>query len=137
QLINQAHFKKPGTGVAFDWHQDSTHRGIDRGGFVDVNGRGSYVQIALALDDVTAESGPLSFIPGSHRAGHLGLTPADVGVRFDPSTAVRPLLKRGDAVAFSPYVIHGSEPNRSTTPRRTFINGFAYPGANQRPPGLP
>src|SRR5262249_12844568 len=26
QLINQAHFKFPGDGVEFPWHQDSTHR---------------------------------------------------------------------------------------------------------------
>jgi len=37
QMINQAHFKRPGTGVAFAWHQDIRHRGIANGRFVDFN----------------------------------------------------------------------------------------------------
>ena len=53
QLINQAHFKLPGDGVAFPWHQDSTHRRYGTPEWKDVNGRGSYVQTVLALDDVT------------------------------------------------------------------------------------
>lgn len=31
QLINQVHYRKPGSAVAFDWHQDSQHRGIHKG----------------------------------------------------------------------------------------------------------
>jgi ectoine hydroxylase-related dioxygenase (phytanoyl-CoA dioxygenase family) len=136
QLINQAHYKRPGSGISFAWHQDSRHRGAGRGGFVDVNGRGSYVQIALAVDDMTPDNGPLSFIPGSHRMGHIdddGI-PAD---RLDESRAVSPLLRRGDAAAFGPYTIHGSGPNLSAHPRRVFINGFAFPGANRKDYGLP
>ncbi|MGI9204366.1 MAG: hypothetical protein ACR2Q3_10175 [Woeseiaceae bacterium] len=30
QLLSQAHFKRPGDGVIFDWHQDIQHR--DKGG---------------------------------------------------------------------------------------------------------
>ena len=26
QILNQAHFKRPGDGIAFDWHQDIEHR---------------------------------------------------------------------------------------------------------------
>jgi hypothetical protein len=33
---------------------------------------------------------------------------------------------------FGPYTFHRSLPNRSTRPRRVFINGFAHPGANSR-----
>ncbi|HXV77754.1 MAG TPA: phytanoyl-CoA dioxygenase family protein, partial [Candidatus Polarisedimenticolaceae bacterium] len=44
QLINQAHFKLPGDGVAFPWHQDSRHRRYGEEAWADVNGRGSYVQ---------------------------------------------------------------------------------------------
>jgi hypothetical protein len=33
---------------------------------------------------------------------------------------------------FGPFTIHRSLPNRSSTPRRIFINGFASPGANSR-----
>ena len=45
------------------------------------------------------------------------------------------ILVRGPAggvLLFGPYVFHRSRPNRSRRPRRVFINGFAYPGANAR-----
>lgn len=133
-LINQVHYKRPGSAVVFDWHQDSQHRNVAGGGFVDVDGRGSYVQIALAIDDATAENGPLEFIPGSNKLGHLG---ADLPNRVDLSQRVAPMIKRGDVAAFGPFTVHGSEANRSQKSRRVFINGFAYPGANQRDYGLP
>ena len=41
-------------------------------------------------------------------------------------------MQPGDVAFFHPYSIHGSEPNISQGPRRVFINGFAYPGANQK-----
>ncbi len=135
QLINQAHFKLPDDEVAFPWHQDSQHRGYGKPGWTDVNGRGSFVQEAIAIDDITAENGPLKFIPGSCKLGHLGLqdydTQALAGL-FDPETAVPALMAAGSVALFGPYTIHGSEPNRSRHPRRVFINGYAYPGANSR-----
>jgi hypothetical protein len=130
-IINQAHFKEPKDGVAFPWHQDSMHRRMAFGDFVDVTGRGSYVQLIIAVEDTTPDAGPVRFIPGSNARGHVngkeGLVPSTV----DATTAVAPLLKRGDAVALDPYVIHGSDPNESAHWRRTYINGFAFPGAQQ------
>jgi len=134
QLIHQAHFKRPGSGVTFDWHQDCRHRGLGRGGFEDVNGKGSYVQIALAIDDATADNGPLQFIPGTNKLGDLG---DDLPNRIDPTQAVAPMIKRGDVVAFGPYTVHGSQANMSDRSRRVFINGFAYPGANRKDYVLP
>lgn len=133
QLVNQAHFKLPGDGVAFPWHQDSTHRRYGSSEWRDLNGRGSYVQSATALDDVTPDSGPLEFIPGSARLGHVAL-PADGSLPegVDPTRTATPLPRAGDVILFGPYTIHRSLPNRSAQPRRTFINGFAYPGANSR-----
>lgn len=135
QLINQAHFKLPGDEVAFPWHQDSTHRRYGTPLWRDVNGRGSFVQTAVAIDPMTPDNGPLRFIPGSGAAGHIapdpttGALPPDA---FDPADAVTLTLDPGDAVLFGPYVVHGSDPNRSPHPRRLFINGFASPGANRR-----
>jgi ectoine hydroxylase-related dioxygenase (phytanoyl-CoA dioxygenase family) len=133
QIINQAHFKLPGDGVAFPWHQDSTHRRYGQDEWRDLNGRGSYVQTATALDDVTADSGPIEFIRGSARLGHVGLS-ADGALpsAVDPSQALAPMPRAGDVILFGPYTIHRSLPNRSAHPRRTFINGFAFPGANSR-----
>ena len=42
-LLNQAHFKRPGDGVTFDWHQDIQHRDKGGGTWTDVNGTGSFV----------------------------------------------------------------------------------------------
>jgi len=134
QLVNQAHFKLPGDGVAFDWHQDSSHRRYGSAEWTDLNGRGSYVQTALALDEVTEDNGPLVFIEGSPRHGHIVPGPGGkLPDRFlERARARAVLLRPGSAVFFGPFTIHGSEPNRSDRPRRMFINGFAYPGANRR-----
>lgn len=131
QLINQAHFKLPGDGIAFPWHQDSTHRRYGTE-WEDVNGRGSYVQTVTAVDDVTEENGPLLLLPGSQRFGHLG--PLDEGLPdgFSEDDAVAATMTAGSVLLMGPYTLHASRVNRSSLPRRAFINGFAYPGANSR-----
>lgn len=134
-LINQVHLKLPGGGF-YRWHQDSTHRGYGTDDWVDVNERGSYVQTVTAIDEATLKNGPLMFIPASCKKGHLYL-PYDkskqtVSDKFDPTEAVPLLMKPGDVAFFGPYTIHGSEINHSDQPRRVFINGYAFPGANKR-----
>ena len=133
QLINQAHFKLPGDGVEFPWHQDSTHRRFGGNEWRDLNGRGSYVQTVTAIDTVTNDNGPLQFIPGSCRLGHVpmsreGLLPSNL----DSHAAVTATMEAGSVLLFGPYSFHCSRPNCSQGPRRVFINGFAYPGANTR-----
>ena len=135
QLINQAHFKFPGDGVRFAWHQDSVHRRYGTPLWQDLNGRGSFVEIATGVDAMTAENGPLNFIAGTGDAGHIEPDPETGDLpdgSFDVTAAVALALEPGSAVVFGPYVVHGSEPNRSVNPRRLFLNGFACPGANKR-----
>ena len=133
QLINQAHFKLPGDGVSFPWHQDSTHRRYGTPEWRDVNERGSYVQTVIALDDVTEENGPLEFLPGSCRHGHLNLPrDGELPAELDPTTAIAATMRAGSVLVFGPYTVHRSLPNRSAVPRRIFLNGYAYPGANAR-----
>lgn len=133
QLINQAHFKLPGDGVFFPWHQDSTHRRYGTSEWRDLNGRGSYVQTVVALDDVTPDNGPLELIPGSCLLGHLALSPeGSLPPGIEASSAIAATMRAGSVLCFGPYTIHRSLPNRSSTPRRVLINGFAYPGANAR-----
>lgn len=137
QLINQAHYKMPSDGVAFPWHQDSAHRGIDQGRFVDLDGHGSYVQTTIAIDEVTPENGPLGLIPRSHLKGHMQHVTKHTGgsglpdERVNEADAIYPCAQPGDVLLFGPYTIHGSTHNVSKTPRRLFINGYATPGANQ------
>ncbi len=134
QLINQAHFKLPGDEVAFEWHQDSRHRRFGTPQWRDVNGHGSFIETATAIDPMTEDNGPLKFIPGSARLGHVECLPGTETLPpvFDPRDAVTLLMEPGDVALFGPYVIHGSAPNRSTGSRRVFLNGFAAPGANAR-----
>jgi ectoine hydroxylase-related dioxygenase (phytanoyl-CoA dioxygenase family) len=135
QLINQAHFKFPGDQVAFEWHQDSKHRRYGTDLWTDVNGTGSFIETATAIDPMTSQNGPLQFIPRSHHHGHI---PPDPDTKtlpeasFDPGDAVAMTMQPGSVVVFGPYVIHGSQPNRGMSSRRLFLNGFAYPGANRR-----
>jgi ectoine hydroxylase-related dioxygenase (phytanoyl-CoA dioxygenase family) len=132
-LINQAHFKLPGDGVNFPWHQDSQHRRYGTDLWTDVNGSGSFVQIVLAIDSATVENGCLHVFPGSQKQGHLDLYANSLdSLGFDESDAVAVELDVGDIVFFGPYLIHGSLENHSTQPRRALINGYSYPGANKR-----
>lgn len=131
QLLCQAHYKMPNDGVAFDWHQDIQHR--DKGGdtWRDVNGRGSFVQTILLVDDMTEENGPLEILPRDavtlDDAGRIVK-----GAPVDTSRAVPITGRAGDVLIFGPYAVHGSTENRSTSPRRVLINGYAAPGANRR-----
>jgi ectoine hydroxylase-related dioxygenase (phytanoyl-CoA dioxygenase family) len=130
QLLCQAHFKMPNDGVAFDWHQDIQHRDKGPGTWRDLNGRGSYVQTLLLVDDMTGANGPLEFIPSdAARLDERGrLVPGTV--LHERATSVTG--RAGDVLFFGPYAIHGSTPNTSTLPRRVLINGYAFPGANGR-----
>ena len=141
QLLSQAHFKRPGDGVVFGWHQDIQHRDKGNGSWVDVNGRGSFVQTLIALDGMSADSGPLQFIPGSPKWGRVDFGTDDYD---NPERALRHpggladaepvtlLAEPGDTLFFGPYTAHASFENTSANYRRVFINGYACPGANHR-----
>lgn len=135
QLISQAHFKFPGDGVDFPWHQDSRHRRYGTELWRDVNGLGSFVETLTAIDPMTRDNGPLAYIPGTCRLGHLHTEPPEHQLpegSVDPSEARLVQLEPGDVAVFGPYLVHGSGPNTGPSPRRSFLNGFAHPDANSR-----
>lgn len=137
-LLNQAHFKRPGDGVRFDWHQDICHRDRGPGTWVDVNGTGSYVQTALCVDDMTTENGPLMFVKGSSKWGRVDFGEHDYDKDYTPnwpeqfneSDIVTVTASAGSVLFFGPYTAHASFENHSQSSRRVLINGYAYPGAN-------
>jgi ectoine hydroxylase-related dioxygenase (phytanoyl-CoA dioxygenase family) len=140
-LLNQAHFKRPGDGVKFDWHQDIQHRDKGNGTWTDVNGRGSFVQTVIALDEMTPISGALMFIPESSKRGRMNLgdhnydAPVEATAKqlpFREEDAVSVAAQPGDVLFFGPYTVHASIENASTCYRRILINGYACPGANHR-----
>lgn len=133
QIINQVHWKAPGSLGEFAWHQDSRSR---RPASAYRHLAGSYVQTGLAIDPHGPESGGMCFIPGSHLCGDLGMdcskkslgaAMADVAldaVDLSAANAVDLQLEPGDLALWSPYLVHGSGTNRSTHKRRFYINGY-------------
>ena len=133
QIINQVHWKPPGSLGDFAWHQDSRFR---RPPSAYRNLGTAYVQTGLAIDPHTPESGCMRFIPGSHLRGDLhmngdeyvlGTAPADDGldaVGLNSGEAVDLLLEPGDLALWSPYLVHCSGTNRSGHKRRLYINGY-------------
>src|SRR5439155_573460 len=79
------------------------------------------VTVWVALDDATADNGPLEVLPGSHRMGHVaGKTSSMEFERneidpdpFDTSGMVAVEVPAGGAVFFGPYLVHRSSPNLS------------------------
>ncbi len=137
QIINQMHFKFPGDGIDFPFHQDSRHRHYGTDQWSDVSGKGSYIQTVCAIDPVTEDNGPMIVLPGSHKAGHLELDYPEqfedkLPDGFKKEYAMTVAMKPGQVLFFGPYLIHGSKANESNEPRRIFINGFCLPGANRR-----
>jgi ectoine hydroxylase-related dioxygenase (phytanoyl-CoA dioxygenase family) len=133
QIINQVHWKAPGTLGDFAWHQDSRSR---RPASAYRNLANSYVQTGVAIDPHTPESGCMRFIPGSHLRGDLGMDcskkalgnamadDALEAIGLSAEDAVDLILAPGDLALWSPYLVHGSGTNRSDHKRRLYINGY-------------
>jgi ectoine hydroxylase-related dioxygenase (phytanoyl-CoA dioxygenase family) len=133
QIINQIHWKAPGSLGDFAWHQDSRSR---RPASAYRNLAASYVQTGLAIDPHNPGSGGMRFIPGSHLRGDLGMdcsrkalgTPLEDealhAIGLSSVDAIDLILEPGDMALWSPYLVHGSGSNRSNHKRRLYINGY-------------
>ena len=133
QIINQIHWKAPGSLGEFAWHQDSRSR---RPAAAFRNLATSYVQTGLAIDPHTPEAGGMRFIPRSHLRGDLhmdcstkalGTAMSDAAleaVGLSAADAIDLVLDPGDVAIWSPYLVHASGTNRSGHKRRFLINGY-------------
>lgn len=133
QIINQVHWKAPGSMGDFAWHQDSRFRKPDE---AYRNLGDAYVQTGLAIDPHNGGSGGMRFIPGSHVHGPLALdTSSEVlgsamtgdalaAAGLSEDDVVELVLEPGDLALWSPYLVHGSGTNRSDHRRRFYINGY-------------
>jgi ectoine hydroxylase-related dioxygenase (phytanoyl-CoA dioxygenase family) len=99
------------------------------------------VQTLIVLDEMTFDSGPLKFIPGSSKWGRIEFgnvaayepsQPANEPARAWEADAVTITAQPGDTLFFGPYTVHASFENTSNRYRRVLINGYASPGANRR-----
>ena len=102
------------------WHQDASYWPLTPT---------KTITVWLALDDVSAQNGAMKFIPGSHHHGQIPSQPSDVEEHnvlnqtvSRPEdwgeNAVNVELKAGQISIHSDLLLHGSEPNLSTTDRR-------------------
>jgi ectoine hydroxylase-related dioxygenase (phytanoyl-CoA dioxygenase family) len=133
QIINQIHWKAPGSLGDFAWHQDSRFR---RPASAYRNLATAYVQTGLAIDPHTPQSGCMRIIPRSHLRGDLHMDSSKLvlgtamtdgaldAVGLSAADAVDLELAPGDLALWSPYLVHGSGKNVSDHRRRLYINGY-------------
>ena len=141
QIINQVHWKAPGSLGDFAWHQDSRFR---RPAEAFRNLATSYVQTGLAIDPHRPESGCMRIIPRSHLRGELDMDcskralgtemsdDALEAVGLADEDAIDLILEPGDLALWSPYLVHGSGKNVSDHKRRLYINGYIRAGDSDR-----
>jgi ectoine hydroxylase-related dioxygenase (phytanoyl-CoA dioxygenase family) len=87
------------------------------------------VETLILLDDMSTENGCLHVVPGSHREGLLSLWQGDTfsgEIAAETVAALRPRTvpvegRAGDVCFMNAMVVHGSEANRSESPRGLFI----------------
>ncbi|MDP6506398.1 MAG: phytanoyl-CoA dioxygenase family protein, partial [Planctomycetota bacterium] len=115
----QALCKPPGDGMEVPWHQDGHYWPIRPL---------ATCTVWIAIDDSVIENGCLRVIPSSHRDkslySHLREERSDVVLNqrvedslFDESFAVDVELEAGQMSLHDVYLLHGSNPNRSTRRR--------------------
>lgn len=133
QIINQLHWKTPGSRGDFAWHQDSRFR-LPEAAYRNLGS--AYVQTGLAIDPHNPGSGGMRVVPGSHRRGPLALdTTAEVlGTAMDdaalvaaglsPEDVVDIVLEPGDLAMWNPHLVHASGLNSASHRRRFYINGY-------------
>lgn len=129
---DKLNFKRPG-GSPFPWHQDSPYWAFG------CNHLDRLVSVLINLDDSDVENGCLWMIPGSHTQGFLP-TFQDRGVvgrlytdmeRVPEAPAPVALeAPAGSVVWFHGDLVHGSQRNRSNSPRRVLVLTY-------QPAGLP
>ena len=120
-LWNSSFFAKPAkVGTKTPWHQDGEYWPIRPL---------ATCSAWIAVDAATTENGCLQVIPGSHRRRTLGKhdfngadglsLPLEIRAdEYDEATAKDIVLEVGQISLHDIFLIHGSQPNRSSKPRR-------------------
>jgi len=119
-VVDQINPKLPVHGSGFPFHQDAAF--VHGVALCDLEAFGG-VNVVLALDAADADNGGFTVLGRTHASG---LVPGQyrydasqtLEQRFDASRRAVPALAPGDAVFFSPWLAHGSGPNRSERRRR-------------------
>lgn len=115
--------KHPGTATEVKYHQDfmfQPHTNED------------LIAVLFFLDEVTADNGPLTVVPGTHRGPmfdhwHDGVFTGTVAPDVEAANsgdAVPVFGPAGSACLMHTRLLHGSAPNRSDQPRTLFISEY-------------
>ena len=142
QVINQMHWKQPGSLTQWRYHQDVRARKPEAA-FRELHS--SYINLGIAVERQTDETGAMRVVPGSHLAGRdLGIEAVAEAMGVDahpPSEAeLAEMLRRvgvdaaalrtlelapGDVGVWHPFVVHGGGLNTSADCHRAFyIQGY-------------
>jgi ectoine hydroxylase-related dioxygenase (phytanoyl-CoA dioxygenase family) len=118
----KAFIKPPENGSAFPMHQDCPYF---------PHAKHTMAAAIIHLTEATPEMGCFCVYPGSHKLGMLP-TVHERSHYLDPATypiaKATPLpAQRGDVVIFHYLLVHGSDINRSTRPRKTVLVQFRDP----------
>jgi len=120
----KVNMKSAGYGAPVEWHQDWAfypHTNDD------------VLAVGLLLDDATEENGPMLVLPGSHLGpvydhhsqgvfcGAIDVAQIDLNL----SDAVPLLGRAGSMTIHHARLVHGSNMNRSTQPRRLLLYEYA------------
>jgi hypothetical protein len=111
--------KKPGDGKDVSFHQDAT--------YWNFTNKHKAVTVWFAFNDVTTEQGSIEYVQGSHRVfqkrhsdvktdSNLLMRGQTVDVEL-PKERIKTEVPAGNVLIHSPYIIHGSGKNNTTTPR--------------------
>ncbi|MDA9012533.1 phytanoyl-CoA dioxygenase family protein [Alphaproteobacteria bacterium] len=128
--------KTPFVGYEVEWHQEVFNIETFAPGCDQKLAHDLFVQVFIALDEQGPENGGLLVVPGSNNLGVLKsidvLSPALTHKRSVSqadmkratsvcSPVVCPELQPGDALVFSPLLVHGSVRNISNERRRSLV----------------
>ena len=151
--------KRARSGDVWAWHQDLIYW-INEDGLPGAD----IVNVALFLDDCSADNGAMQVIPGSHRLGVLEAAPreardayegqpewivdliAAIKYSIDDRTIARLVGRhgvlpvegaRGSLLVFHPNLVHASPRNRSPFDRKVMVATYNSTANRPRPPGAP
>ena len=125
QIINQVHWKRPGSKTSWALHRDVRSR-QPSSSFKELYT--SWVQTGIAIDPHMKENGAMQIVPGSHR--DIEHDPDDRSAWMAPQYAKDKRIKDvelepGDGALWSAYTVHGGGFNTTKhLDRRLYINGF-------------
>lgn len=114
--------KGPKSGAAFAWHQDGGYVGFDHK---------PYVTVWMAIDDTTAENGPVCVLPKDLTKDtavipHHWDADGKEMIGYDgPEEGVAAIVPAGSVVVFSSATLHRSSTNTTDKARRAFVAQYS------------